>query len=122
MLETAHILGQLRPDAVKIHLLHILKGTPLEQLWRQGSVAPLSFAEYAQITAAQLAFLPESVVIERLTGDGDSKKLLAPLWSRDKHAVRNAISRYQKQTDSWQGKYALRDDSAVSKEQSRKNT
>lgn len=122
MLETARILGQLRPDAVKIHLLHILKGTPLEQLWRQGGVAPLSFAEYAQITAAQLAFLPESVVIERLTGDGDSKKLLAPLWSRDKHAVRNAISRYQKQTDSWQGKYALRDDSAISKEQSRKNT
>lgn len=104
MLETARVLGKLRPDGVKIHSLHILKGTPLANLWEKGEFHTLSKSEYVQITAAQLALLPEKTVIERLTGDGDAASLLAPLWSMDKHAVRNAITQHLKRTDSWQGK------------------
>ena len=105
MLETARVLGKMQPDGIKIHLLHILKGTPLEQLWKSGKVQPLSMAEYVQITAAQLALLPSETVIERLTGDGAADCLAAPLWSLDKLAVRNAIAQHLKRTDSWQGKY-----------------
>ena len=105
MLETARGIGRLRPDAVKIHLLHILRDTPLEQLWKAGKLQPLSMQEYVQITAAQLSLLPPETVVERLTGDGASDRLMAPLWSRDKLAVRNAIARHLKQTDNWQGKY-----------------
>lgn len=106
MLETARVLGKLHPDGIKLHMLHILRNTPLEQLWRNGNLTPLSQAEYVQITAAQLAFFPKDTVIERLTGDGASECLLAPLWSQNKHAVRNAIIQHLKQMDSWQGKYA----------------
>lgn len=105
MLETARGIGRLHPDAVKIHLLHILRDTPLEQLWKAGKLQPLSMQEYVQITAAQLSLLPPETVVERLTGDGASDRLMAPLWSRDKLAVRNAIARHLKQTDNWQGKY-----------------
>ena len=105
MLESARVLGKLRPDGVKIHLLHILRGTPLEKLWRSGAVEVLSMAEYVQITAAQLSLLPPDTVIERLTGDGASDRLLAPLWSIEKRAVKNAIAQHLKRTDSWQGKY-----------------
>ena len=55
MLETARVVGRLRPDAVKIHLLHILRGTPLAAQWRAGRIPVLSQGEYVQITAAQLA-------------------------------------------------------------------
>lgn len=105
MLESARVLGQLKPDGVKIHLLHILKNTSLADLWYQGKIQALSQAEYVQITAGQLTLLPEETVIERLTGDGASEQLLAPLWSRNKSAVRNAIEQHLKQTDSWQGKF-----------------
>lgn len=104
MLETARVIGRLYPDGVKIHLLHVLQNTPLAVLYENGAYTPLSRAEYIQITAAQLALLPKTTVIERLTGDGDIRTLLAPLWSRNKSAVRNAIIRHLKQTDSWQGK------------------
>lgn len=105
MLESARVVGQLKPDGVKIHLLHVLKDTPLADLWKQGKIRLLSQAEYVQITAGQLTLLPEETVIERLTGDGASEQLLAPLWSRNKSAVRNAIGQHLKQTDCWQGKY-----------------
>ena len=64
MLETARGIGRLRPDAVKIHLLHILRDTPLEQLWKAGKLQPLSMQEYVQITAAQLSPLPPSQKIQ----------------------------------------------------------
>ncbi|MFR6588543.1 MAG: TIGR01212 family radical SAM protein [Ruminococcus sp.] len=104
MLETARVVGRLRPDAVKIHLLHILRGTPLAAQWRAGRIPVLSQGEYVQITAAQLALLPPETVIERLTGDGAAEELLAPRWSLHKTAVRNAIARHLKYTDTWQGK------------------
>ncbi len=104
MLETARVLGRLRPDGVKIHSLHILRGTPLAVLWEKGEFQTLSQAEYVQITAAQLSLLPEETVIERVTGDGEAAAMLAPSWSMDKRAVRNAITQHLKRTDSWQGK------------------
>lgn len=103
MLETARVLGKLRPDGVKLHLLHVLRNTPLEQLWRQGGLQLLSIGEYVQITAAQLSLLPAETVIERLTGDGDTENLLAPLWSLDKQHVRNAITQHLKRTNCRQG-------------------
>lgn len=104
MLETARVIGQLYPDGVKIHLLHVLKNTKLADIWKNDGYTPLQKPEYVQITAAQLALLPESTVIERLTGDGARENLLAPLWSLNKLSVRNAIVQHLKQTNSWQGK------------------
>ena len=105
MLETARVLGKLRPDGIKIHLLHVLRGTPLEQLWREGNLRTLSLGEYVQIAAAQLALLPKETVIERITGDGDAENLLSPLWSLNKQRVRNGIAHHLKQMDYWQGKH-----------------
>jgi hypothetical protein len=51
----------------------------------------------------QLRYFPPETVIERLTGDGDREKLLAPLWSRDKVSVLGAIDKKMAQQDIWQG-------------------
>ncbi len=104
MLETAEILGKLRPDGVKIHLLHVIKGTKLAEMYESGSYIPLSKEEYVDITVKQLELLPPETVIERITGDGDKSKLLAPLWSMDKISVLGAIDVCQRERDSWQGK------------------
>lgn len=103
MLQTAEILGKLRPDGVKIHLLHVIKNTALAELWKSGGYTPLEMQEYIDITVRQLELLPPETVIERLTGDGDKNTLLAPLWSLDKRSVLGGIMKRQKELDSIQG-------------------
>ncbi len=103
MLETARVVGQLRPDGVKIHLLHVNRGTPLEELWRQGAYVPMEKDDYVRITARQVAYFPPETVMERLTGDGDKAVLLAPLWSRDKISVLGALDKTMAELDIVQG-------------------
>lgn len=103
MLRTAEILGKLRPDGVKIHLLHVIENTALAELWRRGEYTPLEMQDYIDVTVRQLELLPPETVIERLTGDGDRNTLLAPLWSLDKRSVLGGIMKRQKQLDSVQG-------------------
>lgn len=103
MLKTAELLGKLRPDGVKIHLLHVIKNTGMEKLWLNGSYTPLEMQEYIDIIVKQLELLPPETVIERLTGDGDRRTLLAPLWSLDKRSVLGSIMKRQKELDSIQG-------------------
>lgn len=90
---TARYIGQTA-DGIKLQLLHVLEGTDLAELWRQGKVPILTLEQYAHTLAACLAVLPETTVIHRLTGDGAKKDLLAPLWSADKKTVINYINRY----------------------------
>lgn len=103
MLETAKQVGRLRPDGVKLHLLHVNRGTPLERLWACGEYVPLEKTEYVEIVTQQLRYFPPETVMERLTGDGDRRVLLVPLWSRDKIAVLGAIDQSMAAMDWYQG-------------------
>ena len=103
MLDNAIQLGKLHPDAVKLQLLHIIRGTPLETWYQNGQIQPLTQTEYVVLVAEQLTYFPPETVIERLTGDGDARTLIAPLWSRNKRSVLNAIASYQKTHDLYQG-------------------
>ena len=78
-------------DGIKLQLLHVLKGTDLETDYNNGLVKILSEDEYIDILKSCAAVIPDDVVIHRLTGDGDKKLLVAPLWSGDKKHVYNRI-------------------------------
>ena len=93
MLRSAKTVGEMGADEIKIHLLHVLDGTPLADAYRRGEYVPMTFEGYTATVAEQLTLLPPSCVIARLTGDGDRRTLLAPLWSRPKLAVIDAIDR-----------------------------
>lgn len=104
MLQTAETVGKLRPQAVKLQLLHILSGTRYAELYRSGEITPMTRENYIDTVVRQLALLPPETVIERLTGDGEKAKLLAPLWSADKRKTLAGIDRSQAARDTWQGK------------------
>ncbi|MDE7194512.1 MAG: TIGR01212 family radical SAM protein [Oscillospiraceae bacterium] len=104
MLDTARRLGKLRPDGVKIHLLHVIRGTPLCGIYESGGYVPLTKEQYIDIVIRQLELIPAATVIERLTGDGNKSTLAAPLWSADKIAVLGGIDKRQSELDTWQGK------------------
>ena len=91
--ETARYIGASGADGVKIHLLHVLRGTDLAAEYEAGRVPVLTMEDYIDTVAACLRVLPPEMVIHRLTGDGDKRTLLAPLWSADKKTVLNALNR-----------------------------
>ena len=93
MLKTASDVAALFPDEVKLHLLHVLKGTPLATLYERGEYLPLTRDGYVETVVSQLRILPPDTVIGRLTGDGAAEDLLAPLWSLKKLTVINEIDK-----------------------------
>ncbi len=86
-------------DGIKLQLLHVLKNTKLEQL----NCKTLSMEEYFYNLSRCIEVIPPNVVIHRLTGDGDKKILIAPLWSADKHKVLNSMKRYFEENNIIQG-------------------
>ena len=103
IVETTRHLGQLPVDGVKLHLLHILRGTDLAAEYEAGRLKPLELDAYIDILEQCLTVLPPDVVIHRLTGDGAKRDLIAPLWSADKKRVLNAIQTRFEQDEVIQG-------------------
>ncbi|MEA5114118.1 MAG: TIGR01212 family radical SAM protein [Geobacteraceae bacterium] len=107
ILATAGILNGLGIDGVKIHLLHVMKGTPLEALFLQGGVRMLDRDEYVGLVCDFLERLRPEISIQRLTGDGGHDHLVAPLWSLKKFEVLNAIDYEMERRNSSQGSALL---------------
>ena len=103
LLATVRELAALQVDGVKLHLLHVLDGTPLGDLYRQGEIRVLNQAEYVGLVVDVLERLPAATLIHRLTGDGPRDTLLAPLWSLNKWEVLNAIDAELARRGSVQG-------------------
>lgn len=92
IVETAEYIGKSGAGGIKLQLLHVLKGTDLEKDYLAGKFRCLTLEEYTAILKKCLSVLPDGMVVHRITGDGDKKKLVAPLWSGDKKKVLNYIN------------------------------
>lgn len=104
MMKTAYDVAELHPDLVKIHLLHVIEGTVLAKMYKNGEYVSLNRDFYIQTVCDQLEILPSDIVIERLTGDGIADGLLAPEWSRKKTTVINDIDKELYKRNSFQGR------------------
>ena len=104
MIKTVKDVAALRPEQIKIHLLHVLRGTRLAELYETGEYTPLEKEEYVSFVADALELIHEDAVIGRITGDGIGDELIAPLWSRKKVSVINDVDKLLYERDSWQGK------------------
>lgn len=112
MLKTVQTAATWQPDGVKLQLLHVIKNTPLEKIYKSTGFHILTEDEYVNLISEQIRFLPPETVCERLTGDGDAQKLVAPMWSKNKRHILNRIAQRMKGTNSIQGdKYHLTDSS-----------
>lgn len=90
-INTSRLIANLPVTDVKLHLLYIIKGTPIEDMYIKGLYRPLGMDEYAQAAAYVLAHLREDMVIQRITGDPHADELAAPAWAMEKALVRTAI-------------------------------
>ena len=104
MRATARYLAGLPLQGVKIHLLYVIRGTALEELYRQGAYEPLTAEAYLAAVADVLELLPPHLVIHRLTGDPHPEELVAPEWCRHKSRVLQGIRAELARRGSRQGR------------------
>lgn len=105
MIETASVLASLDTQGIKIHLLHVMRSTRLETMYRQGRFELLTQDEYVKLVVDILEILPPEMVVHRLTGDSPRETLIGPEWSLKKWEVLNSIDKELRRRDTWQGKY-----------------
>ncbi|WP_249029814.1 TIGR01212 family radical SAM protein [Tannockella kyphosi] len=103
MLETVKVVGQLDIQAIKIHMLYVVENTKLATIYKKDPFDILSRDQFINLVVEQLAYLPENIIIERLTGDGKIDDLIAPLWSIKKVMILNDIDKLMVQKQYMQG-------------------
>jgi len=104
MLDTARYLAGAGIDGVKIHLLYVIKGTPLDRLFLAGAYQPMTQTEYVETVCDFLELLPEQMVIQRITGDPHGTELRAPAWAGRYRETFNLIQQTLARRDTFQGK------------------
>lgn len=103
MINTVKFLNDLPIDGIKIHMLHVIKDSPLGDIYKHSPFPLLSLEEYVKIVSTQLEYLNENIVIHRITGDADKNNLIAPMWTLKKFVVMNEIDKYMRKNNIYQG-------------------
>ena len=103
MLNTKKYLNKLDIQGVKIHMLSILKDTPLEYLYEKEKFHILTKEEYIDIVIDQLELLRPEIVIHRITGDPKIDDLIEPTWLVKKFSVLNDIDKEMVKRNTYQG-------------------
>ena len=105
MLQTVKDISHLNFDAIKIHMLHIIKDTVLANMYEKNRYELLSREEYIELVVKQLELLRPEVVIQRLTGDPIKDELIEPKWLLNKTTILNDIDKLMRKLDTYQGKH-----------------
>lgn len=103
MQKSVEFISHKKLQGVKLHLLHVLEGTVLAQMYKAGEFNTLSIDEYVELVVRSLELLPPDFVIHRLTGDGPKNSLIAPEWSKNKREVLNRIEKELNFRNIYQG-------------------
>ncbi len=101
--KTACELRKLPLEGVKIHNLHVVRGTPLAEEWRQGRVEVMDEHEYAGHLIRFLENIPWEWPVMRLVSDTDPKRLLAPRWWMSKGAFIEYLDKRMRAQGARQG-------------------
>lgn len=104
MLETAREVSKLDIQGLKIHLLHLMKKTPMVKQYEQGLLQFLEKDQYVDLVVRTLEMMPPELIIHRVTGDAPANLLIGPMWSLKKWDVLNSIDRELRERNTWQGK------------------
>lgn len=103
MINTVKYLNQFNISGIKIHMLHILKDTPLGDIYLNKPFKILSKDEFIDISVKQLRLLNPNIVVHRITGDPDKENLIEPTWVLKKFVVLNDIDKLMRKENYYQG-------------------
>lgn len=105
IIETARICNDLPIDNVKLHNLHVLTETPLEEIFHRGEFTPIDREAYAHRVSLFLDHLSPRIHIHRLAAYSSRwEELVAPAWTSDKMGTHQFLIDYLNQQNSYQGR------------------
>ncbi|WP_127530641.1 TIGR01212 family radical SAM protein [Paenibacillus kobensis] len=104
MMETVRAVSRMDVQGIKIHLLHLMRKTPMVKQYEAGLLQFLEQDEYIKLIADSLELLPPEMIVHRLTGDAPRDLLIGPMWSLKKWEVLNAIDAELARRNTWQGR------------------
>jgi radical SAM protein (TIGR01212 family) len=105
MMETAQECSRIDIDGIKIHPLHVVKGTALEKMFHEGKFKPLEMEKYVELAAEFMAYLNPRMVIQRLTADCPADFLVAPAWLNRKQHLLKTLEKYMLKENFFQGSH-----------------
>ena len=109
MIKTAHAVGQLDIQGLKIHLLHVMKGTAMENTLKKNMLRLLERDEYVDLVVRQLEIINPEIIIHRITGDGSRENLVGPRWSTNKWEILTQIDTTLADRNTYQGRLFYND-------------
>ncbi|MFC4103309.1 TIGR01212 family radical SAM protein [Paenibacillus xanthanilyticus] len=104
MLDTGRAVANMDVQGIKIHLLHLMRKTPMVKQYEAGLLRFLERDEYIDLVVDTLEWLPPEMIVHRVTGDAPRELLIGPMWSTNKWDVLNGIDKELRRRDTWQGK------------------
>ena len=103
-LAMADEMSHVGVDALKIHHLHIVRGTALAAEYMRQPFRVLGYEEYLDLLCEFVERLDPNIVIERMFGEAPFGLLVAPNWRRTKNDLVRDIKRIFEERDVWQGR------------------
>ena len=103
IIDTLKYLNNIGIDGIKIHMLHIMKNTPLEVYFKENPFHVLTLEEYVDIVTTQLLYINPNTVVHRVTGDAPKELLIEPMWTLKKFVVINEIDKLMRKENIYQG-------------------
>lgn len=103
MMETADEVSRLGFDAIKLHNLYAVSGTPLGEEVRSGKVQMMEQDEYVNTVVDFLERIPPTTIVERISGDAPPNYLIAPKWCLEKSKLKLQIETEFQRRNTRQG-------------------
>ncbi len=103
MINTVQFVNKLNVNGIKIHMLHIMKNTPLEKIYLDKPFQVLTLDEYVDTVVTQLRYINQNTVIHRITGDAPKELLIEPKWTLKKLVVMNEVDKLMRKYNYYQG-------------------
>ncbi len=104
MLLMAEEVSKLGIDSLKIHNLHVVKNTPLAEIYKNSPFHLFSYHEYIDLITSFLERISPDLVIERLFTDTPEDLLIAPVWNKTHNAIMRAIEEALEWKNTYQGR------------------
>ncbi len=113
ILESVRFVNKSGSWGIKLHLLHLIRGTQLHEYYKEKPFLFMEKDEYISLIIEILEILNPETVVHRITGDGSRDTLIGPLWSLDKRSILNGVDKGLKERNTYQGKFYTEDSADI---------
>ncbi len=93
-LQTLERVVETGVDGIKLHPLHIVKGSIMAKAWEAGRLNGIALEAYTLTAGEMIRHTPPEVIYHRISASARRPTLLAPLWCENRWTGMVELDRY----------------------------